>query len=332
MKHRRLGNTDCFVSPIGLGLAALGRPGYITLGHGDDLAGRADMESMETNAHAVLDTAWKQGVRYIDTARSYGKAEFFLKNWLESRNISRNEVTVGSKWGYRYTADWKITAPHHEIKEHSLEHFNTQWEESRALLCGHLKLYQIHSATLESGVLDDPKLLARLYGVKQAHGVLMGLSLSGPDQARTLEKARRLRFDGLPLFDTVQATFNLLERSIETALAEASDAGMGVIIKEALANGRLTERNPHPDFFPGKNILKAQAARLSCGIDALSMALLLSRPWVDVVLSGAVCTRHLASNLHALNVTWDAEAEEALAGLAESPDVYWNFRKKLAWN
>jgi aryl-alcohol dehydrogenase-like predicted oxidoreductase len=33
-----LGSTGLAVSPIGLGLAALGRPGYITLGHGSDLA------------------------------------------------------------------------------------------------------------------------------------------------------------------------------------------------------------------------------------------------------------------------------------------------------
>lgn len=248
MKLKSLGNTTCIVSPIGLGMAALGRPGYINLGHGEDLAGRVDEASMEAHAHSVLDAAWKRGIRYVDAARSYGKSELFLQNWLKSRNISPADVSVGSKWGYHYTADWKITAEAHEIKDHTLDRLVSQWEESSALLSGHLDLYQIHSATLESGVLSDDKLLAHLFEIKQNHGILMGLSLSGPDQFKILEKARTIRFDGLPLFDAVQATCNLLERSAETALAEASDAGMGVIIKEALANGRLTERNSHPDF------------------------------------------------------------------------------------
>ena len=67
---RTLGNTDLEVTPIGLGLAALGRPGYINLGHSSDLAGHTDVESMERTAHAVLDAAYAGGVRYVDAARS----------------------------------------------------------------------------------------------------------------------------------------------------------------------------------------------------------------------------------------------------------------------
>jgi len=120
-----------------------------------------------------------------------------------------------------------------------------------------------------------------------------------------------------------------MEANAHAVLAEASDAGMGIIIKEALANGRLTDRNTHPDFSTQRAILKSQARHISCGVDALSLAWLLSKPWVDVVLSGAACTHHLASNLQSMNVAWDTEAEEALAGLVESPDAYWNFRKNL---
>lgn len=46
--------------------------------------------------------------RYFDAARSYGKAEEFLGEWLRARNIPTSEVMVGSKWGYTYTADWQI--------------------------------------------------------------------------------------------------------------------------------------------------------------------------------------------------------------------------------
>src|SRR4051812_33575516 len=101
---RSLGGTGLRVSPIGLGLAALGRPGYINLGHGGDLAAGTSVPEMERNAHAVLDAAHRRGVRYFDAARSYGRAEAFLASWLDARRLGRDDVTVGSKWGYTYTA------------------------------------------------------------------------------------------------------------------------------------------------------------------------------------------------------------------------------------
>jgi len=116
---RTLGTTGLSVSPVGLGLAALGRPGYINLGHAGDV-GDTDVEAMERHAHRVLDAAYDGGVRYFDAARSYGRAEAFLASWLARRGLARSDVTVGSKWGYTYTAGWKVEAEHHEIKDHSL--------------------------------------------------------------------------------------------------------------------------------------------------------------------------------------------------------------------
>ena len=84
-------------SPIGLGLAALGRPGYINLGHAADLGRNYDVAVMQSHAHAVLDAAWLEGVRYFDAARSYGRAEEFLDTWLRARQIPPAEVAVGSK-------------------------------------------------------------------------------------------------------------------------------------------------------------------------------------------------------------------------------------------
>src|SRR4051812_21721615 len=70
------------VARLGLGLAALGRPGYMTLHHADDLEGRYDPTVMEARAHSVLDAAYAGGIRYIDVARSYGCAEAFLASWI----------------------------------------------------------------------------------------------------------------------------------------------------------------------------------------------------------------------------------------------------------
>jgi len=331
MEHRRLGESGLVVSRIGLGLAALGRPGYINLGHADDLQRDYDAAAMQDRAHAVLDAAAAAGVRYFDTARSYGRGEDFLGAWLAARGIRADEVTIGSKWGYTYTAGWRVDAEHHEIKQHTLDTLERQIDESRDRLGEHLALYQIHSATLDSGVLESRAVLERLARLRD-DGLAIGLSLSGPRQSDALRRALEVRVGGSRVFDTVQATWNLLERSAGAALRDAHAAGLGVIVKEALANGRLTGRNQSPEFAAQRTRLAQVAARLACTIDALALAAVLAQPWADVVLSGAARVDDLLSNLGALALQWDAGADDALAPLSEDSPAYWAARSRMPWN
>ena len=311
-----LGNTGLRVTRIGLGLAALGRPGYITLGHAADLAGNTDVASMERGAHEVLDAAYAGGVRYFDAARSYGKAEAFLGSWLDARGFGREDVTVGSKWGYAYTADWRVDAEVNEVKDLTAATFRRQLAETRELLGDRLCLYEIHSATLDSGVLDDREVLDELTALRST-GVFIGLTTTGPEQGATIERALEVG-----RFDVVQSTWNLLERSAGPALAAARAAGIGVIIKEALANGRLTTRGDGPE-------LAAAARDADTTPDAVALAAVLAQPWVDVALSGAATVPELQSNLAALALEVDPGR---LDGLVEDPDVYWETRSKLPWN
>jgi aryl-alcohol dehydrogenase-like predicted oxidoreductase len=316
---------------LGLGLAALGRPGYINLGHADDLGRNYDVEAMQAQAHAVLDAAWAAGVRYFDAARSYGRAEEFLSAWLRARQIRPEEVGVGSKWGYAYTAGWQVDAPAHEVKQHSLEQLRRQWAESQTHLGGYLRLYQIHSATLDSGVLDNTAVLAELSQLKRG-GMAIGLSLSGPGQAATLVRALAVVVDGARLFGSVQATWNVLEMSAGPALEQAHAAGLSIIVKEALANGRLTARNTDPAFAAKRALLERQAARLNTTMDALALAAALAQPWAGTILSGAATVAQIESNVQALKLGLDDQARAALTMLAEPPEVYWETRKALAWN
>jgi aryl-alcohol dehydrogenase-like predicted oxidoreductase len=331
MESRSLGSTGLVVSRLGLGMAALGRPGYINLHHADDLGAESSEAAMEHRAHCVLDAAWNAGIRYFDVARSYGLGEKFLGSWLRSRSISQPAVTIGSKWGYIYTADWKIQAQSHEIKSHTLSTLQKQWRESVSWLNGYLDLYQIHSATIESGVLDDQSVLDEL-ARRKSEGVHIGLSLSGSDQTATLRKAMGIVLDGSRLFETVQATWNILEPSAGPALSEAHATGMGVIVKEALANGRLTSRNPDPDLAPKLEILQREAARFDSSVDAIAIASCLVQPFADVVLSGAVTEEHVVSNVKGCLLNLDNHAMTGLMALREPAQSYWATRKKLPWN
>jgi len=327
VRTRPLGSTGLQVTPVGLGLAALGRPAYIDLGRDADLGADRGVEELERRCHQVLDAAYDHGVRYLDAARSYGRAEEFLASWLDARRLDPDEVTVGSKWGYTYVGDWRMDAETHEVKDHSLAALTRQLSETRALLGDHLDLYQVHSATLDSGVLEDPAVLAELARLRD-EGVVIGLSSSGPGQAATIRRALEVTADGVGPFACVQATWNLLEPSAGPALAEASAAGWGVIVKEAVANGRLT---PHGQG-PAAAALGRVGARHGAGVDAVALAAVLANPWTDVVLSGAVTPGQLEANLAALRVELTPEDLDELAILAEPPERYWQERAGLSWS
>ena len=190
-----LGATGPVVSRIGLGLAALGRPAYITSGRAADLPDRSPT-SMRARTYAVLDAAYAAGVRYADAARSYGRAEEFLGGWLAGRGHS--DVVVGSKWGYRYTGEWRLEGVQ-EVKEHSLAMFTSQLAQTRGYLGTALAMYQVHSLTEDSGLLGDSALLAALARLRD-DGVMVGLSTSGPKQADTLRRALAVTVGGTPLF------------------------------------------------------------------------------------------------------------------------------------
>ena len=301
---------------FGLGLAALGRPGYMTLAHAADFPSTT-VEAMRAQAFEVLDSAFAAGLRHLDTARSYGRAEEFLREWLDSRKPTG--VRVSSKWGYRYTADWKSNAAVHEVKEHSLSHLESQWVESRATLGAHLSVFQIHSATLESGVLSDHAVLDRLAQLRD-EGVAMGLSVTGPRQPEIIDAAIAIQRGGRRLFDWVQATWNVLEPSAGPALQRAKAAGLHTIAKEGLANGRLSPRGDVPAWL---ELAKARGVTA----DALALGVALAQPFLDVVLCGAATRAQLESNVKATAVS-DRDWER----VSVSPTAFWEARSKLSWS
>ncbi|MER6026846.1 aldo/keto reductase [Streptomyces sp. NPDC001851] len=323
MPFARLATATTPTCHIGLGLAAVGRPGYINLGRDHDLGDDRSVEAMRSRTHDLLDAAYAQGVRYFDVARSYGRSEEFLADWLNARPHA-NDVVIGSKWGYTYTAGWSADAETHEVKDHSLATYERQRAETDALLGDRLDLYQIHSVTPDSPALTDKDLHARL-AEAAAQGLTIGFSTSGPAQADAVRAALAVTVDGEPLFRTVQSTYNVLETSAAPALAEAHDAGLTVIVKEGMANGRLAA--PH-----APEALKTVAEETSLGCDAVALAFILCQPWAGVVLSGAATVTQLASNLHAPAVDLDTDRLTRLASLAEDPRAYWERRGQLPWH
>jgi aryl-alcohol dehydrogenase-like predicted oxidoreductase len=305
----------------------------VTLNHASDLGGRYDIATMEAHAHEVLDAAFDAGIRYVDAARSYGRAEDFVASWLRARKIAPSDIVVASKWGYTYTADWSTTARQHEIKDHSLAAFERQLAESAERLGQYLSLYQIHSVTADGRTLEDDALIDAIARMRE-RGTRAGLSVSGPGQDVAIRRALAVRRDGERVFDSVQATWNLLERGAESALQEAHDAGMRVVVKESLANGRLTHANRNDDdvISPRVARIRALAESRSTTIEMLALAAALARPWADVVLTGAATVGQIRSSVAAQEVDYDAELDEQIRPLSMTPDEYWRARSSFRWN
>ena len=123
----------------------------------------------------------------------------------------------------------------------------------------------------------------------------------------------------------MQSTWNLLERSAGAALEAAHKEGLGVIIKEALANGRLTVRGDVPE-------LESAARMTGRTEDAIALAYVLAQPWVDVVLSGATTVPELESNLVARVLELGPSVLERLDAIGEDAETYWEKRSELPWN
>jgi aryl-alcohol dehydrogenase-like predicted oxidoreductase len=308
------------ITKLGLGLAALGRPEYINIRDNKNID--KSYESFEQNAYEMLDFAYENGIRYFDTAPSYGKGELFLKNWNDK--YVYNNISLSTKWGYTYVANWEIGyTGKHEIKEHSIEKLTQQWQDSKALL-PNLKIYQIHSATLESGVLKNEAVLNELYRLKKEHNLKIGLSSSGINQSEIIEKALKTEINNEILFDSFQVTFNFLEQATFSTLKKAKKLGKTIIIKEALANGRI---------FSYKNeTLKKLSKKYNVGIDALALRFVIDYLAPDYLLSGASSKKQLTENLKSLNFSFSIDEIEQLKNLRVDSKTYWEERSNLNWD
>ena len=293
MEMRELGRTGLRVTPIGLGLAALGRPAYITTGRSADLGDGEDrsIEAMEARSHEVLDAAWAAGIRYLDAARSYGYAERFLASWLRARAVDPADVTVGSKWGYRYVGEWRMDAPVHEVKDHSISMLRAQLPESRELLGPWLRLYQVHSATLESGILADAR---RPRGARAAarrgrarHRAERQRAAAGRRRARGARGARRRR-------QPVRLRPGDVERARAVGRPGPRRGARGRVGRHR--EGGARER-PRARGRRGAAPIAAAAERHGTTRDAIALAAALAQPWAGVVLSGAATPDQLRSNV-----------------------------------
>jgi len=312
---------------LGLGTAALGRPQYINVRQKN--SDTSNLETFRKHSFSVLEEAYHLGIRYFDTAPGYGLAEELLLEWLQTKDDKT--IEVATKWGYTYTANFEINATVHEVKEHSLSKLKEQWNFSKQLL-PYLKVYQIHSATIETGVLENRAVLEQLAFLKKKYHLKIGLTTTGTNQISVIKKALDVSVDGEQLFDLFQVTYNFLEQSLQEISAELILQNKSIVIKEAMANGRIFRNEKYPHYAEMYSVLENLSEKYNVGLDAISLKYCEQTIANSLVLSGASNSKQLKENLKMNSFSLTNEDIKNLNSVKTSPELYWSERKQLQWN
>ena len=151
------------------------------------------------------------------------------------------------------------------------------------------------------------------------------------NQKEVLEEALKIKVDGTFLFDVFQVTYNVFDQSLKGIIKEVNKQEKLVVVKEALANGRVFPSESYSQYSTMYSVLSKLANKYNVGIDAIALAFCLQTVPVDVVLSGASNVKHVSENILAQNVTLQPSEIVEIEKLKVSPTEYWNERKQLQW-
>lgn len=312
---------------LGLGTAALGRPQYINIRQED--CDNSNLKTFRKQSFQVLENAYYLGIRYFDTAPGYGLAEELLLQWLQTKKDET--IEIGTKWGYTYTANFEPNAKVHEVKEHSLSKLQEQWKFSKQLL-PYLKVYQIHSANIETGVLENDEVLNELANLKNEHNLKIGITSTGSNQIEVIKKALKIVINNQQLFDIFQVTYNILDQSLHEIIDDLNQQNKSIVIKEALANGRIFRNDNYPHYNKLYKNLESLAKKYKVGTDAIALQYCSQTIPNSTVLSGVSNVHQLRENLKVNSITLSDDEIKLLNSFKISSENYWKERKQLGWN
>jgi len=296
------------------------------------LAGQADAET----SFAILDVAWKGGIRFFDTAdvypvpmtlATYGGSEVLLGRWLASRKC-RDDAVLATK-GY-FTGG---PLPIH--KGNSRRHLVRACEASlRRLKTDRIDLYLCHGWDPTVPVEETLRALEQL---RQDGKVLYtGVSnVRAHEVAEALVEAAKL---GLRGFEGLQPRYSVIQREAEESLFPmARRFGLGVMVYNPIAGGILAGKH-RPGRPPARGTrfampgigevyrkrywdqrvlaeavaLKKEAAEAGMSLVTAAVAWVLSNPDVSSAIVGASRPAQLADHLRATTTTLPAQLRERL--------------------
>jgi len=265
----------------------------------------------EGQAETILNAVLDAGINYIDTSIDYGLSEERIGRYIGHR---RDEYFLASKCGCLVGAP---PAPRGERNPHvfTRENITAGVEQSlERMKTDYLDVVQFHSSP-SAQTLEANGAVEALLDLKSAGKVrYVGMSGTFPHLRDHI---------AMGVFDVFQIPYSAVEREHETAIAAASSAGAGIVIRGGAAKGA-----PAPDKHTGMQWERWRRAGLDEVLQGMSpvefvLRFTFSHPDMDTTIVGTVNPAHLEANLAALrkgplpsDLYAEAKRRLAAAGLA----------------
>jgi len=227
MEYTQLGSTGTSVSQLCLGTWRFGRETDGTV------------ETTKDEAHELLDAAAERGINFIDTANVYGDpngtSEEWIGEWLEDRDIHREDVVLASKVYFPFDGRGE---PGPNDSGLGRKHIRAQIEGTLERLgTDYLDLYYIHRWDENTPIRETMQTLTELVREGKVH-YLGASSMAAWKLTKALWESD---VEGLERFDVTQPMFNAADTDDVTDYLEVcADQDIAVCPYSPLAGGFLT--------------------------------------------------------------------------------------------
>lgn len=333
MKYKQLGKTGLRVSELCLGAMTFGSSFYNI--------GEVDLDL----AKDLVDTAWKAGVNFFDTADvySFGESERILGKAIKDLGIERRKVVIATKVRGPMSDEAAKGAGDVNNVGLSRKHIMESVEASLERLgTDYIDLYQIHGVDKSTPIEETLTALNDL--VRQGKVHYIGCSnLSVRQLAKALQISKA---NGWATFSSLQAYYNVEGRDLEYELLPlCREEGLGLLTWSPLAGGFLSgkyrrdkeepegARRTDYDFPPVDKekaydvveVMDEIAENKGASVPQVALAWLLHREGVTSVLIGAKKMSQLKDNLGAAEISLTADELARISEVTQPHPIYPNW-------
>lgn len=291
-KQTRIGKTDLYVNPIGLGTNAVG--GHNLFQNLDEEAGRE-----------LVRTGLTHGINFLDTAFIYGpkRSEEIIGEVVKDRG-NRSEIVIATKAAHKFVGKEVVMDNSPQFLIQSVE------ESLKRLQTDYIDLFYIHFPDQDTPKDEAVGALKRL----KDEGKIRAIGVSN----FSIEQLKEANKDGY--VDVVQGEYNLLSRGAEQEIFPyVTENKISFVPYFPLASGLLTgkyDRNTNLAEKRGKffqkelfeqtldkiDYIRTIAQSKDAEVAHVILAWYLTRDCIDVIIPGAKRADQVLNNLKTLEV------------------------------
>ena len=241
----------------------------------------------DAEADRLLNSVLDEGINFIDTSIDYGRSEELIGRCIAHR---RAEYVLASKCGC------VPGAPQGSEHVHTADNVRAGVEHSlRTMGTDHLDIVQFHRSLTPEEFNAEGALDAALALRDEGKVRFVGVSAVLPTLDQQID---------MGVFDVFQIPYSALQAEHDDAIARASAAGAGIIIRGGVARGAPADWESRRYYMVSTQDMRDrwETARLDELLDGMTrvefmLRFTLSHPDLDTTIVGTANLAHLRANL-----------------------------------